>query len=1281
MLYTGYSNKNSAAYFKKAHINIVIILHLYMEEILMNVITILKRSLCFILMLAIVATNFSYLALAEEPATPAVQPTGATTPPADGGSSTPAPTTPPADGGNSTPAPTTPPADSGNSTPAPTTPPADSGSSTPAPTTPPADSGSSTPAPTTPPADSGDSTPAPAPAEYNVIYMSAPYGDATAVEILNTKTLNQAIVMSESPNVSVPIGFNMSGWAYENGTSVNFAASQTGDVTLYPVFTKATTTPTTAAAGEVGGLTAGNFNINPLSETPAYEYELDVTFTNIGGESKSKYTVSFDTGDTVIYPAAGATSLVNTENTSYVFAGWKVEGSYNLSNAESFNIADFYNIGEDGKKSVTLTAVYNKPLSDKLVNTYKIKYVDDKGDVIYPATELELPKEGSVSQTIVFPTISGYTLKDPAVLSHTIANTDPVDTIIVEYVKNTDTAYYTINVLLENKADGTYYQDITKTVKGTAQTGALIDYKALSDVAKPKGYSYNKTETANYILTDTNFDSAAHTLKDPLVITIAFSINESNEDAAIETYYAVEHNLLNNKGAVTATHTTYHLVSEGDILSEQDVLGNTLTSFELVSNAGWNSKNTYSVDSSNIKDGYASFADGDALTDEDIKSVFVSPTQINSIATINYKSSSDKYVYTVKYVYEDENGDYIEIPSAPSITRSNNENQYATEYYIDITNYEFKKVLVDGTKVNISSNNLVINAEINKEIMFVYSELQKTAKYTINISYTNADGNEVSKTDTGRAVIGAAFDAADTDFVKELLAGNSDTKNKVFGGRSIINTSTVKLIKADGSTEFNLELSSKAFYYDTYSKNTLLLEEHLTNNKLGSHGSYYSANGGSVTLDASGSDFKWVDENGKKVTGNTRVYKDTNLYAYIEHTVKVLKANGNVRNESVEHGENSTYNVPTTSKDNFSHWLLQKGPSGASVDTTSDVRKLLKNITQPITLEQVDANETDFSKVFSVTTNFTATRYDRYAVEESDINLTVSKLKNGNAYTKYEVEYSTDGGLTWDTTFPTIRNAEDSKAVQYRVTPTNKNYTGEIIGTVQVDVLPINLTINVPSFTTTQGIALSAQQIADANAAIYTELDTQLTALGIKDPSKYTVNFGTIEFAYDASLANTVATHSAALGLQMEKRGSAYNPNAGESTDGTVYTISKTNYNITVNHGDLTVNAVSTSDPTPGTDTTATTPAAAPIAAAAAAPVAADETIIDLTPTPQAAQPEAEQEEAQTTDIEDTQLPTTAMPEEQSATYWPWILVLIVVAGGATFIVTKKMRKKTAEEK
>ncbi len=38
------------------------------------------------------------------------------------------------------------------------------------------------------------------------------------------------------------------------------------------------------------------------------------------------------------------------------------------------------------------------------------------------------------------------------------------------------------------------------------------------------------------------------------------------------------------------------------------------------------------------------------------------------------------------------------------------------------------------------------------------------------------------------------------------------------------------------------------------------------------------------------------------------------------------------------------------------------------------------------------------------------------------------------------------------------------------------------------------------------------------------------------------------------------------------------------------------------------------------------------------------------------------------------------MPEEQSAIFWPWLIVLFVLTGGIIFIVSKKPHKKEVAE-
>ncbi len=734
------------------------------------------------------------------------------------------------------------------------------------------------------------------------------------------------------------------------------------------------------------------------------------------------------------------------------------------------------------------------------------------------------------------------------------------------------------------------------------------------------------------------------------------------ENTETEYHYNVEHILLDDSGNAVASkiYTTTHAIKDGATVTTSDVEAIVLNSETLIKNANWD---TGIYDKVSV-----SIENNDLLTTTEL--IFDALENDGEVIAKVYYAQADSLAYTVRYVVENDDGTYSDLQKPKAITRTQNGKTIVTEYAPEISGYD----VVDGTpgvfEVTGVKNSITMNLETDgTEMMFVYEKLSElnTANYTINLIL---DGKVIAS-QILEGKINQAVDAESTDFVKT----NAD-----YIERGIKSTSlTLKSINANGSTVFNLELNNMVFYYDTYNSNAEIFTKVFTSSGIKVARSLYTDNSGIVSLDTlkvNGTTFMWVDEDGNQVTSGSQATEDVKLYAYIEHTVKVIDGEGNIiHNEAVEHETKSSYsvpkakNIPAANKKEFSHWKLKVGPSGADVSSRSAVQDLLKDVTESITLKQVHDGEKLLDLVFEASTNFTALRYDRFKVEESDINLVVTKLSNGNDFTNYDIVYRLSGTSKWSNEFPEIRNSEDSAEVEYKITA--GGYEGSIIGTVQVDVLPINLEINVPSVQTTLNTALTQTQIADFDAAIDTQIENQLLALGIVDPSKYSVNFGYIDFEYDANLVNTAGTYSTALGLSMEKRGESYNPNAGSSVDGTVYTISKSNYQITVNHGVLTVVDTSSNDNNQSTSTTPSTPAAAPVVPVVAPVVPETEVEIEEQEVPTTDAPTTEDET--TTEIEEQEVPTTAAPEAESSFNWLWILLLLVISAGV--YMKTKMKK------
>ncbi len=770
-----------------------------------------------------------------------------------------------------------------------------------------------------------------------------------------------------------------------------------------------------------------------------------------------------------------------------------------------------------------------------------------------------------------------------------------------------------------------------------------------------------------------------------------------------DTYVYVKFSQIDSDDSIIRSYLQKVLISDAKTLSYAQLQELKPTSEYLVETLGW-------------PEGFYNYKQTEIFADYWQENTFSYDQEDKgkTIAEFEFKVT-DKYAYNVFYYVENEDGSYSEIKK--SVKRSSDKKAVVTEYAPIIAGYD----LVDSWPYAYTTNGILNAVTMNlendgQEMRFIYEKTDKgeEVSYQINMFYYDESGSKVEISATKEAVVGKAIDVTRIDFFTNVLKGNKDNAKYDFAGREILASNvTSKIIQPEGAdgtptTVFNIELTPKVSYYDTYNNNALLTYEIFHAGKtVDTSDTYYTKNSPSVDLSVlkpNGTKLVFVNSNGDTVKTNQNIAptQDMALYAHITHPVVILNGEGTeIYNNMVPHGEAADYDLPLSSEipaidyKDFSHWEI----AGDSKNyNRNKVKSMLASIDEAITLEQVHRNNQALDLVFEATATDYSQRFDRKAVEESEINLAVTNVTNNTNFSDFTVEYKAQGEASWSNSFPSIRNSEDSKEVQYRISA--KGYQGYIIGSVKIDVTPIALTIDVPSFSVTTGTQLTATQIATANADIDAQIEAQLLALGIADPSKYSVNFGNIEFAYDATLVNTADTYSAALGLLMEKRGETYSPNEGNSEDGLVYTISKFNYNITVNHGDLTVSNAQTNTTENNTNeensdvnTEVVTPVLATVAdtatpaAAAPTPVvlpATDDETTDIddseVPTASGEQTEIAEEQtptaaaAEQVEIEDTDVPTSAAEEQQN--YWYWIIFAVIVLATAVVVIITKQRKK-----
>ncbi len=207
----------------------------------------------------------------------------------------------------------------------------------------------------------------------------------------------------------------------------------------------------------------------------------------------------------------------------------------------------------------------------------------------------------------------------------------------------------------------------------------------------------------------------------------------------------------------------------------------------------------------------------------------------------------------------------------------------------------------------------------------------------------------------------------------------------------------------------------------------------------------------------------WKDADGNTVSGE-KASHDMVLYPTVKLRVKFVDYNNDViknMSEWVEFGQHATINIikdkniPANGDKYFSSWDIVQ----TSKEETISSKKVEKTfastpITQSITYMANYENEGKLGQLFSVSVKDKVEHiYDGNAVDVSALELKLIEDSSQRELdsSEYTVKYSTDGGKTWSTTFPTLTEVADSTKVKYKII--KDGVDGKIKGNVEINIV------------------------------------------------------------------------------------------------------------------------------------------------------------------------------------------------------------------------------------
>ncbi len=666
-------------------------------------------------------------------------------------------------------------------------------------------------------------------------------------------------------------------------------------------------------------------------------------------------------------------------------------------------------------------------------------------------------------------------------------------------------------------------------------------------------------------------------------------------------------------------------------------------------------------------------------------------------------SEGDDKKFTINYYYE--GGTEKAYPS-DEVTMSkgdaNISHQLPTVSGATVTNGKTKITL------KYSSTNFVRNIYYTKDA-------QTNAIAKVNLSFVNANGNTVTESFKFELPVGS-LTSADVAQVLAMtdIANYVSTKNVVNYTTSDDNLKSLVVLPNDSDGSYNnknflgtITLSKVKYSVDVFNASNRVFQ-----NLERSHGeTFITPMPSNIGFHDAGTVVTWLitntdDNTSFEVACGISVTVKSNIQAtpIVKHTITYLDGDGNViGTEKVAHKFEGTLNSPSVPYYNYREFVKWNS-TGASIMFDSSHNITYGQVTTPLTLTPLFGN-TIISTALPIATAISSyTRpFNNEKVTVSELGISLVSVDGNTTYTL---------GVDYDITFfdslngsqgdlPKIKNVSGnngSRKIGYQIelntTSTNSAFYGigrypfsgnnnTYLGAIDFTITPINFTITLGDMSVPVGTSLSSTSI---DASVQSQIDAALANTGIKDTA-YAKDLGTMTLSYLQSLVNTAGVYDNAIGLELLKKGKT-------TIDGKTYKFNKSNYEITIIHGDLTVYAINTSTPTPTPTPTPEETTLAPVvddapaivlALPAAAPAAdaetqtQEETTIVDNQTPTAPAPQTTDDE--TTDIEDAQTPTAAAPQSEQNYLWFWIAGLLLVGCGTTvFVIGKKKAKATEED-
>ncbi len=680
-------------------------------------------------------------------------------------------------------------------------------------------------------------------------------------------------------------------------------------------------------------------------------------------------------------------------------------------------------------------------------------------------------------------------------------------------------------------------------------------------------------------------------------------------------------------------------------------------------------------------------------------------------ATITYaRTSTPTHAYSVIHTYEESDGNWVSI-DADTYDRAVSDNTYTTvtEYY----------TVIPGFKLIADESYISQDVTQNSVVEFRYEQIEsERIKYTVNIykpgSKTEIAEDFIVSNDTLVQFSSLSVeDILKIDKIKDYIA-STDT---ISGIRRVTDDSYVTKTLGE-NTVFNIYLQHNVYYHDPYHSDYDTDSEFITRvafeegeTLTAKSSNYTKQHDDPIDVDVEGTTLSWRfgSADGEEFTGTETVSGDVHLYAYITHDVEfrdwdddALTLDSTTYSWQVEHGKeptdfNAPRNVDIPAKDGkyeFVDWSVSDGSTIKGRNTINDEYGD-KAITTPYIftpsseespalslVAEVSFDDEDYNRFYN-TNNFKEKNF----TNRLGFELT-SRLPDDDEIdlSGYSITYRLDKNDSW-VDWADLANIKNSDVYTLYYKVKHDDYIGSITGNVNITINPVEIEIDVQDISVQQGTAPSLTQ---------TELDDYLSNAIANSSNNYgnqnalfnKVGSPTLNVAQTAN-HNAPARYSDVLSLDFTIGNSG---SIDTSQNGvTIYT--KSNFVITVNHGDLVVNSTAAPQPNNGDDIT---PTPVPVLAAAAAPVpgvlptpAADDEetedepeteTIDDNPTPQGGTTQEDDETPTTETIEDDEVATASFEEENSngLLILLAIIALLVVATGTVVAVkvTGKRNRK-----